>query len=86
MRDVRGHVRHAIEIPIESFGFAQCARAGPRARASSVHPNPWPAFLRLIPLRRPPNVTLKLSKDLLIVCGYAANFYLIPLQLSSSVR
>ena len=51
----RGHARRAIQIAAESFGLAQCSCAGPRARASSVHRNPWLAFLRFRPPHRPPN-------------------------------
>jgi hypothetical protein len=34
------HARRSIRISIESFGFPQCRRAGPRARASNVHCDP----------------------------------------------
>jgi hypothetical protein len=40
-----GHARRPIEIAIKSLGCAQSERAGPRARASDLHRDPWPDSL-----------------------------------------
>src|ERR1044072_221247 len=60
----REHARRSVQIAIKSFGFSPAGAPRLRARASNAHHDRG-LVLRGTLLRRPPNVTLKRTKDLL---------------------
>ena len=55
------HARRPIEIAAKSLGNTPGDRAGPRARASRVHRDPWLPVVSARLLHRPPNVALQLA-------------------------
>ena len=90
----REHARQPIEIAIKLFGIAPASCAGPRARASAVHRDPWPELVAARGVRRPPNPTLQLSSapsiaverlDTLANGQHLSGWSLGRLQLSSAL-